>query len=244
MKLPNWFKIAWWFLLTALLTAFLSQRYPALIAGSAKTADIVVFVIWIALLLAPLFNEVSLLGITLKQQLDDLKTFVTSQVTEVKSELRNAVDVRTTISPQFYMPPPATDAQLPELETKIKAAVADALRMHGVTQEETIASFTTPSDVSMLFFSRFNIERELRRIAEGQQVTSGIETLQRKPASIFQITRFLAQTERIEPELAGAIREVYSVCSPAVHGEQVTEAQLNFVRDVAPGLIAALQAVR
>ncbi len=244
MKLPDWFKIAWWVLLTGFLTAFLWQRYPDLIAGRAAPADIVVFVIWIALLLAPLFNEVSLLGITLKQQIDELKGFVTSQVTEVRSELRNAVDVRTTFSPQFYMPPPATDAQLPELETKIKAAVSEALRMHGVAQETPIASFTTPPDVSLLFAARFNIEKELRRIAEGQQVTSGIESLQRKPATIFQITRFLSQTERIEPELAGAIREVYSVCSPAVHGEQVTEAQLNFVKDVAPGLIAALQAVR
>jgi hypothetical protein len=101
VKLPNWFKIAWWLLLTALITAFLWQRYPSLVAGQAAPADIVVLVVWIALLLAPLFSEISLLGITLKQQIDELKGFVSSQVSEVKSEVRNAVDVRTTFSLSF-----------------------------------------------------------------------------------------------------------------------------------------------
>jgi hypothetical protein len=44
-------------------------------------------------------------------------------------------------------------------------------------------------------------------------------------------------------EFCNDIREVYSVCSPAIHGEPITEAQVSFVRDVAPELIAALRAI-
>ena len=78
MKLPNWFTISWWLLLVGLLSAFLGHRYTDLAAGRAVPADIVVFVIWVALLLAPLFNEVSLLGITLKQQIDELRGYISS----------------------------------------------------------------------------------------------------------------------------------------------------------------------
>jgi len=46
--------------------------------------------------------------------------------------------------------------------------------------------------------------------------------------------------ELLHPNIANAIREVYSVCSPAIHGEPVTVAQVNFVRDVTPQIIEAL----
>lgn len=48
----------------------------------------------------------------------------------------------------------------------------------------------------------------------------------------------------ISPNLAHAVREVYSVCSAAIHGEDVSDNQVQFVRDVAPELLAALEAVR
>jgi len=243
VKLPNWFKIAWWVALIGLLTSYLYQRYPELIAGRAAPADIVVFVIWVALLLAPLFAEVSLLGITLKQELDDLKGFVSTQVGDIRSEVRNAVDIRTTFSPHFTLPAPAPDAQLPDLEARIKSALSDALAAHGLRAVPATSPLVTPDDVAFLFAARYNIERELRRIAEGRQVTSGIASLARRQPTIFQISRYLMEAELLEPQLASAIREVYSVCSPAVHGEPVTEAQVSFVREVAPELVAALRAI-
>ncbi len=130
MHLPNWFKVTWWATLTALLSYFLFLRYPDLVAGQAAPADIVVFVIWVALLLAPLFNEVSLLGITLKQQIDELKGFVSTQVTD----LRNAVEVRTSINQQFTLP--ANDAKLPDIETMVKTAVAAQMSAQGKTEME------------------------------------------------------------------------------------------------------------
>jgi hypothetical protein len=57
MKLPNWFKIAWWCLLTLGVTWVLYKRYPELIAGHAAPVDIFVFAIWVALMLVPLFQE-------------------------------------------------------------------------------------------------------------------------------------------------------------------------------------------
>jgi hypothetical protein len=76
MKLPNWFKIVWWLLLTSGLTWVLYQRYPDLVAGHAAAADVFFFAVWIALLLAPLFQEVNLLGLKFKQEIDELKHFV------------------------------------------------------------------------------------------------------------------------------------------------------------------------
>jgi hypothetical protein len=215
------------------------HRYPELKVGRAVPADIVVFVIWVALLLAPLFNEVSLLGITFKQQIDDLKEYVSSQITEVKSEVRNAVDVRATFSPHFNIPAPAADAQLPEIERRIKSAVSDALAGHGIQQPPPPAQVPVSQDVAILFATRYNLEKELRRIGESRQLTSE----SRRPMPVIHLTRALVQAELLEPRLANAIREVYSVCSPAIHGEPVTQAQVAFVQDVGPELIATLRAI-
>lgn len=239
MKLPNWLKIVWWVFLTGLLTAYLYKRYPQLAIGQAVPADIVVFVIWVALLLAPLFSEVSLLGITLKQQVDELKTFVFSQINDVRAEVRSAVDVRATFSPQFNIPAPAADSQLPEIERRIKVAVSDALASHGLQAPPAPAQVAVPQDVSFLFATRYNLEKELRRIGEARQFNGE----SRRPAPAIHLARALVQAELLEPRLSHAIREVYSVCSPAIHGEPVTEAQMAFVRDVGPELIGALRAI-
>lgn len=239
MKLANWFKVSWWILLVGLLTAFLLHRYPDLSVGRAVPADVVVFVIWIALLLAPLFSEISLLGITLKQQVDELKNYVASQMTDVKNEVRNAVDVRTTFSPHFNIPVPVADAQLPEIERRIKEAVSDALAEHGIQQTPPPAEVPVSQDVMFLFSTRYNLEKELRRIGESRQLAGE----SRRPVPVVPLARALGQAEILEPRLVNAIREVYSVCSPAIHGDPVSEAQISFVREVGPDLIAALRTI-
>jgi alkyl hydroperoxide reductase subunit AhpC len=68
MKLPNWFRILWWFLLTAGLTWVLYRRYPDLVAGHAAAVDVCVFAVWVALTLVPLFQEVSFVGVKFRRK--------------------------------------------------------------------------------------------------------------------------------------------------------------------------------
>lgn len=244
MKLPNWFKIAWWVLLTAVLTYFLYNRYPDLILGKAAPADVVVFIIWIALLLTPLFNEVSILGLKFKHELDELKGFLSAQVSEIRSEVRNAVEVRTTFSPHFNLPVPAADSQLPDIEARIRSALSDALTAHGVPLTPPPAPIAAPDDAAFLFAARYNIELEMRRIAEERQIEIGGSLRPRRVVPIHELARYLSESNLMEPRLVTAIREVYSICSYAIHGEPVSEAQLAFVHELAPELVATLKAIR
>jgi ABC-type transport system involved in multi-copper enzyme maturation permease subunit len=100
MQLPSWLRILWWLSLSLLLSAFLYSRHAALFAGTASLLDLVAFIVWIALLLAPLFSEVSFLGLTIKQQLNDLKQHVASEVASIKTTL----DVKNTLNQQITIP--------------------------------------------------------------------------------------------------------------------------------------------
>lgn len=237
MELPNWFKVLWWLLLVLLFSFFLYQRYPELAAGKGTNADMVVLVTWITLLLAPLFKEVSIFGITLKQEIMKLRELFMTQVSQIRSDVRNAVDVQTSFSPQIVMPP--TDAQLPELETRIKSAVSDALVSRGSKEiEEPAADLSVSEEISLLFATRYNIEKELRRMWASQQP----EPQSRQPPAVDIIAYWLVAMR--DKELGQAIRQVISVCSAGIHGEPVTDAQVSFVKDVGPKLVAALRTMK
>ena len=60
MKFANWFRIGWWFALTIAAAFFLTSRYATFVIGKATPVDAFVFLIWVALLLVPIFSEVSL----------------------------------------------------------------------------------------------------------------------------------------------------------------------------------------
>jgi hypothetical protein len=234
-KLPNWAKWIWWLFLVGIITAFLFSRYPSLVTGDASTVNVIAFLVWIALLLAPLFSEVSVLGISVKQEIAEVKR----QIGEIRNDIKNAVDVRNTISTQINIPPPVSDAELPQLEDKIIAAVSKALQAQGMPAKTIeITNLSPPPEASLVFSVRYQIEKEIRRIAVGREIQVG----GRAPTPMT-VLRLLTQTEVIERSLEKAVRDLYAVCSRGVHAELVTKAQLDFVRDVGPRVIAALAAI-
>jgi hypothetical protein len=169
-----------------------------------------------------------------------MRNALSVQLNDIRTDVRSAVDVRTTVSPQFYIPAPVADTQLPQLEERVKSAVSAALEVHGINEKPRESHLTVNDDVAFLFATRYNIEVELRRIAQGRDVSSAMG----RPLPSFQLVRTLSQAEVLEPSLGNAIREVYAVCSPAIHGEHVTEAQVEFVKDVGPQLVAALRTIQ
>jgi len=239
VKLPNGFKVAWWILLLVVIGAYLLRRYPEVVAGRSAPIDAVVFLVWVALCLMPFFQEMSFLGFQFKQAMDDLKKEVAAQVSSLKADVRNSTDLRSQINPQFYLQsPPPPDSLLPAIEEHIRKVVAD-LQPPAAPQSPTPTGIEPATDdVNGMFWARYQIERELRRLGgEGDYV--GPPT-----SNIPRLLQGLVASQAVAPELADAIREVYRVSSPAIHGQPFTRGQRDFVRATAPQLIAALRNIR
>jgi hypothetical protein len=236
VRFSRGFKVAYWLALIAMLSWFLSLRLADAIAGRATAADTLVFAIWIALLLAPLFAEVELLGIKLKQEVEKVKEEVKRDIASLKAEITSAIDVRTNISPTFYLTPPP-DTQIPAIAQEVRRAVASEGVEPGAGSRGPTFHGLDP-DTLFLIATRRNLEMELRRIAEGRELT-----VSDRPMSGAQLVRLLSQAEVIGPDLARAIRDVYSICSPAVHGEPVSQPKIDLVREVGSDLLAALSGI-
>jgi len=235
MKLPNWFRILWWVGITLALIVLISDRVPPIQEGTANSVDAFLFLILTILLLLPLFKEFDFFGVKLKAQIDEVKAEVKDQVTQLRNEIVS-IGINTQVSPQIYLNPPP-DSQLPELEKKYQKILDELRKERNISGSVDIQTdLLIPSDVNYLFVVRYSIEKELRRIWRDR--FDG-ET-KRRPVPVHKILGLLVEAGLIESRISNMIREVYSVCSPAIHGEDVSDKQVSFVRDIAPNLISAL----
>lgn len=240
MRFPNWLKIVWWLALLAAFTGFLWGRYDSISAGNASGLDTLALAIWVALALVPVFQEVNVLGVKLKQEVQTLKTDVKEQISGLQNEIRTSI--RTEFNPQINFPYPPPDAALPDLETRVRDALREVMQERGLSGSDLPAPELSTSDsANLLFAARHNIEKEIRRLWESRLEE---DKSRRRFRSVHQIVMDLAQAEVVHPKLAHAVREIYSVCSPAIHGEQPTDEQIQFVQRVAPDLIATLRSIQ
>lgn len=242
MKLPNWLKIVWWLTLLTSITFVLSKRYDNFINGTSTPMDIFVFLIWVALLLFPLFQEVSFFGIKLTKEIDSFKNEVREQILNLRSEIQNSIQIRTQINPQFNFGPPPSDSQLPTIEKHVRKVIQETLSKHGIQApgDLSVIEEQVPDNVQFLFLVRNQLEKEVKRLFRLHIAEIGEEQY----VPISQILKILVKNEVIDLDLAGAIREVYKVCSPAIHGESFTEIQVNFIKDIGPKLITSLKALK
>jgi hypothetical protein len=226
MKLPNWFKIIWWTALLSLTTWTLFKRYNAIIDGHSVPFDALVFLVWVALMLAPIFNEVSLFGLRFKQAIDELK----QQLTEVRNEIHNKIMVSSTIN----LTPP-TDQKIQETEEKYKIPLDEILKELGVKfKEQKIEIGDIPENNQFLFSIRFKLEQELRRIWR-RRINNQIRQI-----SLLDVMRDLWVEKVIDDKIFEPMRQVIAVCNYGIHGEDVSTNQISFVKRFGPKLISFL----
>ena len=121
-------------------------------------------------------------------------------------------------------------------------------------EQDDVANILNVNErISFLFRTRYLIEKNLRDISNFLGIEEGYSNravaftnkiTKRKPIPIYKLSSILIDHQILDPKIANAIREVYAVCSPAVHGEEVSDAQFGFVRDLGPEIIRTLEKVK
>jgi len=242
MELKKWLKVAWWVILVLVITYFVAKRYDSIISGNATTVDIVILLVWISMLLAPLFSEVSIFGVKLKKEIDSLRSDLREQITSLRTEVQNSINVRQEFNPQISLAPPPSDSQLTILSKNFEEIVKETLKAEGIHPSRMLQQrkIEIPDDNMFLISTRYEIEKEVRRIYSGRFPDLRDRTLAVAP----RILSFLVESGLLTPRLGQVVREVYSICSVGVHAGKVSSEQMNFVKDLAPGLLASLKAIR
>ena len=232
MKTPNWAKIMWWIFLVGFLAFLFSQRYESIMSGVASATDIAVFLILIALLIIPIFQEVSIFGVSFKKEIQNLKSEFEKQISILKSEIQNTINI--------YPPTPSSDSELQAIGEHIRPILEQILKDHGVERPTSISTEPdVPDNTRLLFSVRYSLEKELRRLAS----LIWPPYLEKRHQSILTTANILSEMGKITPQVVSMIREVNAICSSAIHGSDVSEASVRFVRDTSPSLLAYLKSM-
>ena len=252
MQFSKDIKMGWWFLTLIIGVVLLQSRWHAITSGSTQTFDTILLTAVIALALLPFFSELSIYGLSLKQYVEEtkkeIKQDVKEQIFALKTDLHNAIITNNQVNPNINVyatsPPPPPDNQLSELERQIQARLEEFREELGIAASNLSAQELRPSEnTTTAFSSRYMIERELRRIWRSR-FQKPVLTDSPSRISIGRMVDELVKTEIIPPSIGRSIREVYSVASPAVHGDEPSPEQITFLTDVVPPLLVTLKAIR
>lgn len=243
MKLPNWAKIGWWVILIAAGAAFVFYRRAAIVGGQGTAIDLFVVGVGTALLLAPLFVEMEFLGLKLKQQIEEAKKELDQKISSLRADMRSEMqsNLSSSVTVSNQLPAPVPDNKLDDLVVEVRAAIGEMQKVvaaNGQKQDITVP-VRVSDDVVFVFAVRYSIEVEVKRILDD----TNLDSIRRRSLGVTRLLSQAVELELITPDVANAVKEVYAICSPAVHGEPVTEPQLKFLRSVAPDLLKTLRQV-
>lgn len=234
----NNFKIVWWAILIIALGSYLFLRQDQLIGGNPTYFDVVVFLVWMAVCLAPLFKDIKLFGLELKQDIEQLKKDISHQLTLMKIELQSSIDVSSSNTSHVHInggaPIPANDAEIPD----IKQQIAETLREFGLGAGKTeLAELPFAHGIQKESIDLFRVRLSFEKLINEYSRLSGIDP-RRYP--MHRVLRELQKNEKISPNVINGVLEIMAICNYAVHGEDVSEKQIAFVLESATGLYRAL----
>lgn len=121
-----------------------------------------------------------------------------------------------------------------------KEIIRKTLNELGLKKKEVKETpFNISDNVNYLFSVRYTLEKELRRLNNKY-----LEDERARPLIMFMPR--LVEMGILSPSQHKAIRNIYSITAPAVHGDdnRMTLAEIDFVKQIAPGLIDELKKIK
>lgn len=234
------FKLVWWGILVITIGLFLYGRYDELLAGKSSYFDTVVFLVWVGVCLAPIFKEMNIFGVKLKQDIDDLKKDINHQLSILKTEIKSSIEVSSANNNQIYVntsPEPLKDSEIPD----VTAQIHDALKKMGISADKEPAEMKTDTD--SLPVEMFKVRLAFEMLLKSYAYI--FDTDSRLAARRYTVGRMLDSFRRLDwgisKEIIIGTQEVISICNYAIHGEKLTDAQITFVRESSSGLLKALE---
>jgi hypothetical protein len=239
MKNTENFKTVWWGILVLVIGFYLFGRYDQLIAGKPSYFDVVVFLVWISVCLAPIFQEMNILGFKFKQQIDELKKDLNYQMSIMKTEIKSSIEVSNANQNHISVnasQEPSRDSDLPQIEK----AIDKILESRGLGKSE--AQLPEVSAISVEMFKvRLAFEHLISKYTSANTALMVTDISRRRNYALGRTLSELKRYSTISEDVLNGVMEVVSICNYAIHNEKVSDKQIDFVRKSSSNLYKALE---
>ena len=225
----------WYIFLLTISTAYLAINRFAIEKLDDASMLSTVFIIWVVLLVLPLFSELEFLGVKVKKE---VKKAVEKSNEEVKASLNNLqqlvsqIQISNSVAPQFTI----NGGSLPSEERMDNLIKEIHLLNEQSTNKQTEKQdkVNIPAQNLELFKMRYGIEAKLNDAMDliGYNGKNHI--------SLVQSAYYLSQQGVLDPKCIDLLIQVVRIANRGVHGEIVDQKYLDFASEAYPKIIDAL----
>lgn len=191
-----------------------------------------IFIVWLFLLLYPLFAEMEILGVKIKKEVQKANSELKENVEKMKEqiiELRIANNINNTIHIEGVLP---TKEQLSNL--LLEANQKPSKKSESILSNREIQCDEEPVH---MFKVRYNIESVLKKLVKKYELSA------ERIHTPIQAIKFLRDNEYIDGFTSDIAIEIIKIANHSVHGEIISKEYFDFVNKMYPRLMDALNDV-
>ena len=221
----------WYIILLGLSSAYVWYYRLEIYQLKELNAQNLIFIIWLILLLLPLFSELEFLGLKIKKEVQKETEEVKTALNSIQSQV-NQLQLTSSVANNFsfYNSSLPTKQKLDELNKEI-AESGEISTGVDITKE---AILDKDEDKAVYLFKvRLNIEKCVHEICE--KIGEDIGTSQRRGAF------YLKNAGIIDNITFDLIRQVCSIANHGIHGEIVSDEYIEFVKRTYPEIMRRLK---
>lgn len=222
-------KKCWYIILLILSSVYIWHYRMEIYQLKELNTRNVMFIVWIILMLLPLFSEMEFLGVKIKKEVQKETEEVKETLKNIQAQINNMqltnsvannLNINNSVLP--------SEQRLEELLQKVTELQSNYLIAD--KKEDTLPS---KEDKSVYLFKvRLEIEKCLREMSE----RLGIDGM----VPVFKMVQQLGQKNIIDEMTCDLIIQVNKIANRGVHGEIISEEYIEFVKKAHPEIMRRL----
>lgn len=232
----TYIKRKWWYgLLFISSSFFVYQNRETIINLEFEKFNTInlIFLLWLILLLLPLFSEMEMFGVTLKKEFDKNKAETEAKINEFKIQmldLKISNSLANSQSIAIYTSQLPTDKEVKET----LADLANTAEKYNNNDEHIVDDFVSEKSI-YLFKVRLTLEKIIRTLCEKLNY-SGMPSTNRMLVHVVQ-------SGLIDKKTYEYISQVNAVCNRGIHGEIISEEYIHLVEALLPKILNELNSL-
>lgn len=184
-----------------------------------------IFILWLVILLLPLFSEMEFFGIKLKKEVEKARFETKESINELRLQIQDLKITNSNSSNIYFGDPPLAPKQKLEEMKRDNKADAD---IKGADMNFAKIAFEVSDDSVFLFKVRLMLENDLFNLCETTGYTG--------PKNIHNFIRHLTSFEFMNARTRELIEQILAICNRGVHGELISKEYLDFIKEVLPDI--------
>lgn len=218
-------KRRWWYIILLIMcTGFVLCNWKKMVTLNFDNITIfhIIFILWIILLICPLFSEMEFFGVKLKKEVEKVKEEVKEDIADLKAQiiqmnLNYSSNNQILLNNNFL---PSMD-QMRELENLVEHQRGE--KTQGLNTKDQKSNKDSKEYLTNI---RSKIEKQLLKLIN----KVGYENKQ----SLLEAVEILFRLEILDGFTADLIKQIVKITDRGIHGEIISDEYIRFIKTTYP----------